>query len=353
MKHTISLFCLLFFLLFYSCKPGGGKEKSSSAIDPDSVRIPVTVMVITRSSGNNSLSFSGFTEAKTTANFGFMVGGRVSHVLVDEGSRVSKGQLIADLETTDYLLALDIANANLKKIQDDYARYTILQDRGSIPASEYVKSAASLNEWTARQKQALKSLSDSRLYSSISGFVSRKGVNPGEVISPGTPLFSIVDINPIRAVVAVPESEIGQVKPGQSARVDIPALDSSFAGTVRLITPVADANTRSYTVKIDLPNLNFLIRGGMIATATFHSVHPASGLRIPAEAVLHDVDKTTYVFVVDREKNTAFKRKILVGALYDTSMEVSSGLYENELVVVGGQQKIQDGSQIQMKTAQP
>jgi len=63
------------------------------------------------------------------------------------------------------------------------------------------------------------------------------------------PLFSIVDMNPIRVVVAVPESEIGQIKPGQSAKVDIPALDSSFDGTVRLIGPVADPNTRSYTIK--------------------------------------------------------------------------------------------------------
>jgi len=77
------------------------------------------------------------------------------------------------------------------------------------------------------------------------------------------------------------------------------------------------------------------------------------GLLLPAEAVLHDIDQTTYVFIADREKNAAFKRKILVGALYDNKIEVSSGLNENELVVVGGQQKIQDGSLIQIKTARP
>src|SRR5216684_310835 len=126
MKHKILLFCLPFFLLFYSCKSGAGKENSLSTSDPDSVRIPVTVMVLTRSISKDKLSFSGFTEAKTTANLGFMVGGRVSRIMVDEGSRVSKGELIADLETTDYMLALDIVNANLKKIQDDYDRYTIL-----------------------------------------------------------------------------------------------------------------------------------------------------------------------------------------------------------------------------------
>src|SRR5260370_3483796 len=131
----------------------------------------------------------------------------------------------------------------------------------------------------------------------MSGSVSRKGTNPGEGIAPGKPLFSIVDIEPIRAVIAVHESEIGQIRTGQPAKVNIPALDSSFAGTVRLIAPIADPNTRSYTVKIDLPNPNFLIRGGMIATATFHSARSASGLLLPAEAVLHDVDQTTYVFV--------------------------------------------------------
>jgi membrane fusion protein (multidrug efflux system) len=352
MKYKISFFALLFFMLFYSCKPAG-KESPLSTADPDSVRTPVTVMAMTHSTGNDRLSFSGSTEAKTTVNLGFMVGGRVSRVLVEEGTTVSKGQLIADLETTDYALALDIANANLQKVQDEFDRLTILQGRGSLPASDHVKVTASLNEIKARQKQAVKSLNDSRLYSPISGIVSRKGTNPGEVISPGMSLFSIVDINPIRVVVAVPESEIGQVRIGQPAKVEIPALGSSFSGTVRIIGPVADPNTRSYTIKIDLPNPHFLIRGGMIATAALPSSHKASGLLLPAEAVLHDIDLTTYVFIADRAKNTAFKRKILVGALYDNKIEVGSGLNENELVVIGGQQKIQDGSLIQIKTAQP
>jgi RND family efflux transporter MFP subunit len=160
-------------------------------------------MALTRSKGNDLLSFSGSTEATATVSLGFMVGGKVGRVMVDEGSKVSKGTLIADLETTDYALALDIANANLQKVQDEYNRLTILRDRGSLPASDYVKATADLNELTAKQKQAIKSLTDCRLYSPIPGIVSRKGTNPGEVVSPGTSLFSIVDINPIRAVVAV------------------------------------------------------------------------------------------------------------------------------------------------------
>jgi len=352
MKYAISSLFLALLTMINSCKPARN-EHPSAALEGDAARTPVTAMALTRTSGNEVLSFSGSTEAKATVNLGFMVGGKVNRVLVDEGSTVSKGELIADLESTDYALGLDIANAGLQKAQDEYDRLTILHDRGSIPASDYVKTAATLKELTARQKQAIKSLSDSRLYSSISGIVSRKGVNPGEVISPGMPLFSIVDINPIRAVVAVPESEIGLVRAGQTAKVDIPALGSSFPGIVRLIGPVADPNTRSYTIKIDLANPHFLIRGGMIATATLPSPRKASGLLLPVEAVLHDIDQTTYVFVADREKNTAVKRKILVGALYDNKIEVSTGLNENELVVIGGEQKIQDGSLIQIKITQP
>jgi multidrug efflux pump subunit AcrA (membrane-fusion protein) len=91
----------------------------------------------------------------------------------------------------------------------------------------------------------------------------------------------------------------------------------------------------------------------MIATAALPSSHKTPGLLLPAEAVLHDIDQTTYVFIADRLKNTAFKRKILVGALYDNKIEVGSGLSENEWVIIGGQQKVQDGSLIQIKTAQP
>jgi hypothetical protein len=68
MTHKVLLVCLPFFLLFYACKSGGGKENGPSTVDPDSVGIPVTVMELTRSSGNDKLSFIGFTEAKTTAS---------------------------------------------------------------------------------------------------------------------------------------------------------------------------------------------------------------------------------------------------------------------------------------------
>jgi len=111
-----------------------------------------------------------------------------------------------------------------------------------------VKAVSSLNEIKARQKQAVKSLKIPGCILRLWHWYQERVQIPAR-LSPGIPLFSIVDINPMRVIVAVPESDIGQVKPGQATKVNIPALDSSFTGTVRLVSPVADPSTRSYTKK--------------------------------------------------------------------------------------------------------
>lgn len=338
-----------FWLLGLSaCQSSSDKRQNpTSAVTETPAAIPVVVSRVQDSQEGGQLVLSGSTESETTVNLGFMVAGKLDRVTIQEGQTVRAGQLIASIEPTDYQLGVTIANANVARVQDEYNRLTILKDRGSLTPSDYEKAVTGLEEVKARQQLAAKNLRETRLYSPISGIVARKGANPGEIIPQGQPLFQIADIQPIKVRVSVPESEVGQLRLGQSAQVTIPAINGTFTGKISLIGAVADPASRAYSVKIDLPNPKLQIRPGMIADARLTSGHRAKALSLPGNAVLRDDDQSTYVFVADSLKKQAYKRKVTIGQIFASSVEITSGLTPADLVVTGGQQKLQDGAPIQ------
>ncbi|GAB3797293.1 efflux RND transporter periplasmic adaptor subunit [Spirosoma humi] len=320
--------------------PDAGPVEAPSAI-------PVVVSRVQNAQEGGQLVLSGSTEAETTVNLGFMVAGKLNRVTIQEGQTIRAGQLIASIEPTDYQLGVTIANANVARVQDEYNRLTILKDRGSLTPSDYEKVVTGLEEVKARQQLAAKNLRETKLYSPISGIVARKGANPGEIIPQGQPLFQIADIQPIKVRVSVPESEVGQLRLGQPAQVTIPALSRSYTGKISLIGAVADPASRAYSVKIDLPNPNLQIRPGMIADARLVASQTKKALVLPGNVVLRDDDGSTYVYVADGQKKQAFKRKITVGQVFASDVEITSGLTATDLVITGGQQNVQDGSSIQ------
>ncbi|MCC9138452.1 efflux RND transporter periplasmic adaptor subunit [Pontibacter silvestris] len=349
-QFAIIQLLFLQLLLLFSCHSSDTTE--GKAITENTAGTTVIVTPVKESLEPQQIQLSGSTEAETSVDLGFMVSGKVNQVTVQEGEQVKVGQLIASLDPTDYSIGVDIANANLSRIEDEYNRLTILNERGSITPADYKKAETALQEVRARQKLAAKNLRETRLYAPISGTVARRGTDPGEIISQGMPLFSIVNTQPIKVRAAVPESEVGQVSIGQEAEVYITALDSTFSGTISLIGAVADPASRTYTVKIDLQNQNKVIRPGMVAEASIASETRAPALVVPIAAVQHDTNQQSYVFVVDRQKNQAFRRTVTVGRLIGNNIEIISGLNQNDLVVTGGQQRLTDASHVQIKEIQ-
>ncbi|ADB38575.1 efflux RND transporter periplasmic adaptor subunit [Spirosoma linguale] len=340
-------FCLSILTLSACQSSSDKKQNQTAAVTETPVAIPVVVSRVQDTTEGGQLILSGSTESETTVNLGFMVAGKLNRVTIQEGQTVHAGQLIASIEPTDYQLGVTIANANVARVQDEYNRLTILKERGSVTPSDYEKVVTGLDEVKARQQLAAKNLRETKLYSPISGIVARKGANPGEIIPQGQPLFQIADIQPIKVRVSVPESEVGQLRLGQSAQVTIPAINGTYTGKISLIGAVADPASRAYSVKIDLPNPKLQIRPGMIADARIPSARQSKALSLPGNAILRDDDQSTYVFVADSQKKQAFKRKVTIGKIFASNVEITSGLTPSDLVVTGGQQKLQEGASIQ------
>ena len=295
---------------------------------------------------NRPIAVSGALEADKTVDTGFLIGGRVSRVNVEEGGRVRAGQVLASLDAGSYQFALNAANATLARAQDEYGRLKLMFDRGSLTASDLQAAATAVAQARAQQQQAAKNVRDAQVLAPISGRLARRGTDPGEIVGPGTPLFTIISEGRLLMRAAVPEAEVSELRPGLSTRVTVPAIDSVFTGKIESVGRVADPASRTYAVKISLPNPRNRLRPGMVAEATIATARKTQVLSVPGEAIVRDADQLTYVFVADTQRRQAFRQRVQVGDVTEQGVQIASGLRAGQLVVVGGQQRLRDGASI-------
>lgn len=321
----------------------------ATSVSEDSLAVAVKTNIVTEEKLNAVIALSGNVEGEKTIRLGFLVAGKVNQIAVVEGDVISKGQLIASLDPESYALAKDIADASLSQVQDDYNRLSKMHETKSVTESDYSKISNGFIQANANQKLQTKNLSDTKLYSPISGVVLKKGVEVGEIVGTGMPLFAVSSIDKVKVNAALPEKELHKITINQIANVYVAALDSTFTGKIIEIGAVAEPTTRSFAVKIEIDNKDKLLRPGMIAEIRITSMETKNALLLPLEAVLHDVDNQPYIFIIDPAINKSFKRKVRLGTILNNKIEATSGVKNGELVVIGGQQRLNDGTTVILK----
>lgn len=321
-------------------------EKAPSATSE--AAIPVITQSVSNTNADSPLSLSGNVEGNTTVRLGFMVAGKINFIAGQEGQKIAKGQLLSSLDPVSYQIAKDQADIQVNQVKDEYNRIKLMYDRNSVSQSDFNKVSFSLQQARQQQKLHAKNLGDTRLYSPISGVLLKKMAETGEIVGVGSPLFVVSDISRVKVNAFIPETELNRVRLGEDAKVYISSLDKTFSGKVIEIGSAAEASSRAFSVKVDLDNPGLQIRPGMIAEVLLERKTRNQMLSVPAEAILHDTDNQTYVFVVDSSKKIANKRNVTVGRLINNQIEITSGITSADLIVTGGQQKLSDGISISL-----
>jgi len=333
---------LMALLLIHGCS---GKVPGGEA----GVPISVVSQQIGKISIDQEVLASGNVEGRKTVKLGFLVAGKINYIAVGEGEMIAAGQLLASLDPENYRIAKEMADANLDQVQDEYNRLSMMYDRKSISESDFSKVSNRLKAARAQQKLQNKNLADTKLYSPITGVLLKKGVEVGEIIGSGLQIFAVSDISVIRVNASIPESDLRQIKIGSDAAVYLSSLDATFSGKVVEIGSLAEPTTRSFSARIELKNPRLIIRPGMTAELKILTGRKTDIIAVPGEAVLRDLDNSSFVFIADRAKKQAFKRKIALGRITGNSVEVTSGIAPGEWIIVGGQHKLNDGSAIELK----
>jgi multidrug efflux pump subunit AcrA (membrane-fusion protein) len=343
------------------------------------------------------VAVSGTVEANVTAQGAFQIAGRVAKVFVEEGQAVSKGQVLAELDSTDYRNAYDAAQGqadaaqavndkakegprsqeleqariDFEQWQDQYTRMEFLYDHKSLPANDFKKieagykaaqqrydmarqgtraedkeaASAQSRAAAAQLHEAEKRLGDTRLRAPISGFVGMRRIDVGDTVGAGIPVISVLDLNPVKVRLAIPESEIGKVQEGARSTVTIPSLDGKqFEGKVETVGVVADPASRTYSATIAVPNPARLLRAGMVSEARVFSTAMVDAITVPGSAIVHDPQGVAEVYVFVPASQRVYARRVDVGGPIGNEVEILGGLTGDEQVVVAGQQNVHEGS---------
>jgi membrane fusion protein (multidrug efflux system) len=341
-------------LLLLSAVAAGCSSRAEAAGEHSAPAAPVRVRTAAAVERPASVNASGTVDATTTADVAFEVGGRISRVLVEEGQAVRAGQLLATVDAIDYKLSAEQAVASAAQAADEHQRMRQLYERGSLAPNDYAKYEMATKVKAAQAAQAQERLDDTRLTSPISGIVARRGVDAGESAAPGVPVFTIVALDRVTIRVGIPEAQIGLLRRGTTATIAVPALaEKRFPARVTMIGVSADAASRTYPVKLEVPNPGHLLLPGMIAEAHIDGDRMTRALTVPGEAVVRDAEGATLLFVYFPAERRVYGRRVTVGSPIDREIEITEGLAADELVVIAGQERMRDGASVTATVESP
>jgi membrane fusion protein (multidrug efflux system) len=286
------------------------------------------------------------------------VDGIMKKILVEQGTPVTVGTLLAEINETDYRLdwkrsdaALKQAEASLANAQAEYKRKESLYQEELITKQQFddistrVKLAeADLDRAKATLETSKEKLSRTKVYSPLRGVVKEKKVSVGDYVRNGSPLLQLIKINPLKLNFTISEKDTSSLKKGQEVVFTVDAFSGKqFKGKVSLLYPNVEERTRTLQAEAIVPNANHVLKPGYFARIQIFTQAARNAVVVPITALLYD-SATIRIFVVNGNK--AQERIIKTGNKYGEYVEILEGLKEKEQVVVVGQNNLSEGVKV-------
>ena len=237
-----------------------------------------------------------------------------------------------------------LAEAQFKKAEANLSTARDLETAKSWEA-EIVAAEAAMKQAEAASQLAQERLNDATIAAPISGIVAKRHLDLGGMASPTSPMFEIVEMETVKAVFSVIESDLAKLKPGAQASIRVDALEGPATGVISLISPTLDPSSRTAKIEIRVENPNMDLKPGMFAKATIPVEVHENAVLIPRSSVLEDATRhLRSVFVV--AEGVSKRRTIDIGLSQGSDVEVTQGLAEGDTVVVAGQHALADGENV-------
>lgn len=293
-------------------------------------------------------SYSGEIRARHETSLAFRVGGKLTARLVDVGSVVKPGQVLARIDPADLALQAHQAEAQRTLAAAEAQRFRDLRSRNFISQSALDAKETALQTADAQAALARNQANYALLKADRAGVVSQVLAEPGQVLGAGQAVFRLAEAGESEVAIAVPESQLAGLKPGAAAEVTLWSGQDQGArqplrGKLREIAPMADAATRTFGVRISLLDQNAAPALGMTATVRFVQ-DGVDALSLPLAAIFQK-DQQPAVWVVGAD-DTLSLRPVTVSAYGDAGAVIADGLKAGERVVAAGVHKLNAGQKV-------
>ena len=353
---------------------GGCFQDGNADVEMDELRAYVQVEPVMRGELIRSLELTGTVEAIHQVNLVTDMPGKVKRIPVKVGQRVSRGDLLVQLDTDMAQLQAQQAEAAVKlgelgfvNATREFGRATSLHEKGSLPAQAFEQAQAGMDmaELQLMQAQAAQGLAreqiqGSRLVAPFDGVVTYIAVEENEYFNPMTispmagpgGLAGLVDASSIKIDLQVADADIAQLTAGMQARIFVDALgdrvpEGGLPGAIESVGVAADSATRTFPVRVVAENPDYAVLAGTHARVRLVLDAQPAALFVP-QAAVRGGEGAAYVMVLDGDR--ARKVEVGVGLQGDDGVEITDGLEDGELVVTKGNFGLADGALVEVSS---
>ena len=325
--------------------PGGAGGSGGPGSPGGAPRVTVVeTAAVETGSIAREVEVSGVVEPIRTMSVNSQLATTVRSVLAEEGDRVSSSAVLARLEDAELTVELESARASLEAAQAAFERAERLREREVITLPEYERDRTALAVAEAAHRRLQTRVGYATIRSPISGVVTAKYVEAGDVVGAQTPLFEVADVSTLVVPIGVSELDVGQLAAGDTLEITLDALpDRPLHGRIRRVFPAADPATRLVPVEVALQS-GSLARPGYLARVRLRLDERNDVALVPAGAVLAGSSGEESAFVVEGGK--AFRREVETGLVSKGRVEVVRGLNPGETVVVEGGSSLREGAAV-------
>ena len=323
---------------------------------------PVKAVRATRDTISERLKYTGTVEARKSITINPDVGGKIARIHVQEGDRVSRGQILAELETEALRLQLNqaeagtaVAEAGFNDALKNKERMDRLLKENAVSDQQHEKVHLAYEAAEAQRRQAQAALSLARHALDVSimrapfdGIVTSKNAEVGDVINPmmggsgpASGVLTLVDFAQVKIAVEAIQTDALRLHTGQAASLTVSyAPGTSFPGEISVVNPAADPATKKFKVEVIVDNPDGVVRPGTFGEVFFEVTTHENALVVPQRAVMENA----YVFVI--ENGRAVRRPVSLGLENSHRVEILSGLVEGEWVIVEGNFGLEEGTPV-------
>jgi RND family efflux transporter MFP subunit len=338
MRTKKQLWVLLAVALFGACSGGEkGKERVEDVVEKPMVKLErVRVQSVPQTQ-----DYTATVEPEAKNNIAPATPVRISRIFVEVGNRVSKGQKLVQMDAANLKqLELQLDNQRV-----EFSRIDELYKVGGISKSDWdaAKMALEVRETSYKNMQE-----NTSLLSPIDGIVTARNYDNGDMYSGALPVLTVEQVMPVKLMINVSEIYFTKVKKDQKVKIKVDVYgDEGFEGTVKLVYPTIDPVTRTFPVEIRVANSDMRVRPGMFARVTLdfgsvdHVVVPDLSIQKQSGS------GERFVFVYQDGK--VYRKVVELGRRMDTEYELISGVENNSQVVIAGQSRLLDGTEVEVE----
>lgn len=338
---VLSGLCILgmaFFLL--------AKKPSEEIKRPPETRVPVQVMTLSLSNVADIIDLPGKIEPFVEATLATEKAGQVVELKVDKGDYVRAGQRLLLVDDVSWSAAVHRAEVDFREAEKEMKRQKRLVEAGGMAVSDFDRTKQIYELAQIALIDSRKNLDRCQVLSPIDGIVADRMFDLGEFAGEGAPAFNVVNINPVKLAILVPERDVVSIQKGLNMTFTVAALGGrSFTGQVSFVSPVAAKDGCTFLTELLVANSDLALKGGMLAKVQFLRQAMTGVLAVPLTAVV--LSQGEHVVYIVRD-GRAERRIVKVDAIVGPLAVVGRGLKVGEQVVVEGQRALGEGMPVQV-----